>query len=105
MHHVIMAPRIYENFSTKGAKSTSFLTAITTIKEPKQFEELHSVFERFCSEIFTEFIYLLRATTSTSGSSSKPKKCFEMLVKGVEWKTPNLKLVLAIVESLDPRRA
>ena len=38
---------------------------------------------------------------STNGSSNKLKKGSEMLVKGVEWKAPNFKLVLADVESLD----
>ena len=42
---------------------------------------------------------------STSGSSDKVKKGSEMLVKGVEWKVPNFKLVLAIVESLDTHEA
>ena len=35
-------------------------------------------------------------------SSSKEKKGSKMLVQGVKWKLPDLKLVLAIVETLDP---
>ena len=42
---------------------------------------------------------------STSGSGSKQRKGFEMLVKGVEWKAPNFKLVPTIAESLDPHGA
>ena len=39
----------------------------------------------------------------TSGSSSsKTKRSSKMLVRGVEWKLPNFKLVPAIAESLDP---
>ena len=40
--------------------------------------------------------------SSTSGSSNKPKKGFEMLVKGVKWKVPNFKLISVITESHDP---
>ena len=43
------------------------------------------------------------ATTSTSGS--KVKKGSEMLVKGVEWKAPNFKIVPAIAQTLDPHGA
>ena len=39
---------------------------------------------------------------STSGSSNKEKKGYEMLVKGVEWKAPNFKIVPTVAESLDP---
>ena len=42
---------------------------------------------------------------SRSNSSSKAKRGSEMLVKGVEWKAPNFKLVPAITESLDPNGA
>ena len=42
---------------------------------------------------------------SKNGISSKENKGSEMLVKGVEWKDPNFKLVPAIPESLDPHRA
>ena len=42
---------------------------------------------------------------SISGSSSKVKKGFEMLVKGVEWKMPNFKLATGIAESLEPHGA
>ena len=42
---------------------------------------------------------------SGSGRNSKAKKGSEMLFKGVEWKAPNFKLVLAIAESLNPHRA
>ena len=38
-------------------------------------------------------------------SSRKAKRGSEMLVKGVEWKVPNFKLVPAIAESLDPNGA
>ena len=40
-----------------------------------------------------------------ASSSSKAKKGFEMLVRGVEWKAPNFKLVPIIVETLNQRRA
>ena len=39
---------------------------------------------------------------SASTSSSKAKKGYDMLVKGVEWKEPNFKLVPTIAELLDP---
>ena len=39
---------------------------------------------------------------STSESSRKLRKGSEMLVKGVEWKAPNFKLISNVVESLDP---
>ena len=39
---------------------------------------------------------------ASESSSSKAKRGSEMLVRGVEWKTPNFKLVPAIAESLDP---
>ena len=42
---------------------------------------------------------------SRSGSRRKVKKGSEMLVKGVEWKAPNFKLIPVVVESLDPYRA
>ena len=43
--------------------------------------------------------------TSTSGSNTKPKKGSEMLVKGVEWKMSNFKIVPTIAKSLDPHGA
>ena len=42
---------------------------------------------------------------SGNSSSSKAKKGSEMLVKGVEWKEPNFKLVPTVAESLNPHRA
>ena len=42
---------------------------------------------------------------SGSGICSKGKKGSKKLVKGVEWKAPNFKLVPAVVESLDPHEA
>ena len=42
---------------------------------------------------------------SGSSSSSKGKRGSEMLVRGVEWKAPNFKLVPAIAESIDPNGA
>ena len=42
---------------------------------------------------------------SGSRSNRKAKKGSEMLVKGVEWKALNFKLVPTITESLDPNRA
>ena len=41
---------------------------------------------------------------STSGSSSRVKKGSEMLVNGVEWKSLNFKLILAVAKSLDPHK-
>lgn len=38
---------------------------------------------------------------SRSGISRKTKRGSKMLVKGMEWKVPNFKLVLAVVESLN----
>ena len=43
--------------------------------------------------------------TYTSGSSAKQNKGPKMLVKGVEWKAPNFKLIVAVSESLDPYSA
>ena len=40
-----------------------------------------------------------------SGKNNKAKKGSEMLVKGVEWKAPNFKLVPIVAESLDPHGA
>ena len=42
---------------------------------------------------------------STSGSGRKQKKGSKILVKGVEWKAPNFKIVPTIAESLDPYSA
>ena len=42
---------------------------------------------------------------STRGSGGKQKKGSKMLVKGVEWKAPNFKLVPAIAKSLDSQGA
>ena len=42
---------------------------------------------------------------SGSDSSNKAKRGSDMLVKGVEWKAPNFKLVLVFAESLNPHRA
>ena len=42
---------------------------------------------------------------STSGSDSKQKRGSEMLVKDVEWKAPNFKLVPVVAESLDSHGA
>lgn len=38
---------------------------------------------------------------STSGRKREEKKCSKVLVKGVEWKAPNFKIVPTIAESLD----
>ena len=45
------------------------------------------------------------AMASASTSSSKAKRGSDMLVKGVEWKAPNFKIVPAVAESLDPNGA
>lgn len=42
---------------------------------------------------------------AASSSIRKEKKGLEMLVRGIEWKSPNFKLVLAIAETLDPNGA
>ena len=42
---------------------------------------------------------------STNRSGSKQKRGFKILVKGVEWKAPNFKLVPTIAESLDSHGA
>ena len=42
---------------------------------------------------------------SGSNNNSKAKRDSKMLVKGVEWKASNFKLVPAIAESLDPNGA
>ena len=42
---------------------------------------------------------------STSGSGSKQKWGSEILVKGVEWKAPNFKLIPTIAKSLDSQGA
>ncbi|GLJ50222.1 hypothetical protein SUGI_1069110 [Cryptomeria japonica] len=44
-------------------------------------------------------------TSTSTTSRSKAKKTSNMLVKGVEWTSPNFKLVPAIAESLDPSGA
>lgn len=98
-----MALSIYENFSTKGAILTSFFfTALRAFEEQSNLKEHYSVFEKFSSEIFMNSIIYQTTMASTSGSNAKPKKGSEMLIKGVEWKTPNFKLILAVAESLDP---
>ena len=100
-----MALNTYENFQTKGAKSMIFSLHSQLSESPSNFKERHSILERFSSKIIIIFHSTQETMASTSGSGSKKKKGSEMLVKGVEWKAPNFKLVPAIAEPLDSQGA
>ena len=100
-----MAPNTYEMFQTNRAKLMLLSLHSQLSERRSNFEEHYSILERFGSEIIHVFYSTQEIMASTSGSGSKQKKGSDMLVKGVEWKAPNFKIVPAIVESLDSQGA
>ena len=73
----------------------------------KSTQASSSDFQRISSEVFffTKLFTHQEAMATTSTSGSKAKKGSEMLVKGVEWKALNFKIVPAIAQTLDPHGA
>ena len=100
-----MVLNTYENFQTNRAKSMSLSLRSQLSKSRSDFKCDLSILKRFSSETIIVFHSTQGTMTSTSGSGSKQKRGSKLLVKGVEWRTPNFKLAPTIAESLDSQGA
>ena len=90
-----------EIFQQKGHKSISFFITIIAFIEQRNLKSFKVFSSEFVLRLLKNPLSYQAKMVSTSGSSIKVKKGSEMLVKGVEWKAPNFKLMPTIVENLD----
>ena len=94
----IQLPSINGEILIKRQKLTYYSSLRFQITKSEDF----SAFSQLQSEFAVEISRKLCLPNTMASSSSKVKKGSEMLVKGVEWKAPNFKIVLAVAETLDP---
>ena len=100
-----MVPNTYDFFFKQIGQNRSYFHCVHNFQRAEAISKSKRAFSSDLARNHSCFHIKQEVMASTSRSVRKHKKGSEMLVKGVEWRAPNFKLVLAIAEALDSQGA
>ena len=92
-------------FLIKKVKCDLIFHHESRINREKTFSRARKRFRAISAKFQRSIFNIKGKMASASTSGSKAKKGSEMLVKGVEWKASNFKIVPTIAQALDPHGA